>query len=94
MRFALERRGANLFALDAEKYAGKYDKICAVTDGFVDFMMRVVFEQVLPHKSVAEASESRETRREYRKNAIISSHCLELPHCRENYVGTRPIINC
>jgi len=51
-------------------------------------MMRVAFEQVLPHKSVAEVSDSRKTQREYRKNAIISSHCLKFSHCRENYVGT------
>ena len=40
------------------KYAGQYDKTRA-TIGFVDFMMRMAFEQVLPHKSVAEVSDSR-----------------------------------
>lgn len=45
---------------------------------FVDFMTRVAFEQVLPHKSVAEASDSRKTPHDYRKNAIISSHCSKL----------------
>lgn len=69
------------FALDAESMPGSMIKPALPAD-FVDFMTRVAFEQVLPHKSVADASDSRKTRREYRKNAIISFHCLKLPHCR------------
>lgn len=70
----------NSFALDAESMSASiYDKTRAVAVArFVDFMTRMAFEQVLPHKSVAEASDSRKTRHDYRKNAIISSHCLKL----------------
>jgi len=53
-------------------------KPVVVAARFVDFMTRVAFEQVLPHKSVAEASDSRKTPHDYRKNAIISSHCSKL----------------
>lgn len=77
------------FALDAESMPDSLIKPAPSPVRFVDFMTRVAFEQVLPYKSVAETSDSRKTRREYRKNAIISSHCLKFPRCGYNYVGTR-----
>jgi hypothetical protein len=45
---------------------------------FVNFMTRAALERALPRKSVAEASDCRKTRREYRKNTIIASHCAKL----------------
>lgn len=69
-------------ALDTESMPDSMIKPAPPPVRFVDFMMRVAFEQVLPYKSIAEASDSRKTRREYRKNAIISSHCLKFPRCR------------
>lgn len=60
---------------------------------FVDFMTRVAF-QVLPHKSVAEASDSRKTPHDYRKNAIISSHCSKLRYWGRTMSAHSAIINC
>lgn len=63
---------------------------------FVDFMTRVALEEVLPHKSVTQASDSRKTRHEYRKNAIISYHCSKLPPLRERTMSAAhsDIMNC
>lgn len=70
--------------LDVEKYVGQYGK--SNVGRFVDFMTRVAFEQVLPHKSVAEASDSRKTPRmsivKTRLFRTIARNCREGELCR------------